>query len=38
VLDLTASLRLRFAEQAALRVDAGFHDMFYVGTAVGPVF
>jgi hypothetical protein len=38
VLDLTASLRFRFGDQAALRVDAGFHDMFYIGTAVGPVF
>ncbi len=38
VIDLTASARFRFADQATLRLDAGIHDVFYVGTAVGAVF
>jgi hypothetical protein len=38
IVDLTASARINFAEHANLRIDAGIHDMLYVGSAVGVVF
>jgi hypothetical protein len=36
--DLTASARFRFTDQATVRLDAGFHNALYVGTAAGVVF
>jgi hypothetical protein len=38
VMDLTASARFRFTDQAMVRLDAGFHNALYAGTAVGVVF
>ena len=38
VVDLTASARFHFADQGTLRIDAGFHNALYVGTAMGVVF
>jgi hypothetical protein len=38
VVDLTASARFHFADQGTLRLDAGFHNALYVGTAFGVVF
>jgi hypothetical protein len=38
VVDLTASARFHFADQANLRIDVGLHNMLYVGTAFGAVF
>ena len=38
IVDLTASARINFAERANLRIDAGIHDMLYVGGALGGVF
>jgi hypothetical protein len=38
VIDLTASTRFHFGDQANLRIDVGLHNMFYVGTAFGAVF
>jgi len=38
ILDINAGMRLHFADRANLRIEAGFHNMFYVGTAAGVVF
>jgi hypothetical protein len=38
VIDLTASARFHFGDQATVRLDAGLHDVLYAGTAVGVVF
>ena len=38
MVDLTASARFHFGDQANLRVDLGLHNMLYVGTAFGAVF
>jgi hypothetical protein len=38
ILDLTMSARINFQSKATVRLDAGLHDIFYVGTAVGTVF
>ena len=38
IADLTASARFHFADQATVRLDAGFHNVLYVGTAAGVVF
>ena len=38
VVDLSASVKINFADRAHLRLEAGLHDMLFVGTAVGAVF
>ena len=38
VVDVTVSTRFHFGDQANLRIDAGLHNMLYVGTAFGAVF
>ena len=38
LVDLTASARFAFTDQATVRLDAGFHNVLYVGTAFGVVF
>ena len=38
VVDVTASTRFHFGDQANLRIDVGLHNMLYVGTAFGAVF
>ena len=38
VIDLTASARFHFADKGTVRLDAGFHNALYVGTAMGVVF
>ena len=38
VLDIDVALRMHISDVALIRIDAGMHDMFYVGTAVGATF
>jgi len=38
VVDITMSSRFHFGDQATLRLDAGVHNMLYLGTAFGAVF
>ena len=38
IVDVSASSRFHFGDQANLRVDIGLHNMLYVGTAFGAVF
>ena len=38
ILDLTASARFHFVDQGTVRLDAGFHNALYIGTAFGVVF
>ncbi len=38
ILDINVGMRFHFADRANLRVEAGFHNMFYVGAAAGVVF
>ena len=38
VVDVTASTRFHFGDQANLRIDVGLHNMLYMGTAFGAVF
>ena len=38
VVDISASTRFHFGDQANLRLDVGLHNMLYVGTAFGAVF
>jgi hypothetical protein len=38
LVDLTASARVHFADQGTVRLDAGFHNALYIGTAMGVVF
>lgn len=38
IVDLTGSFRVNFADRANVRLDAGIHDMFYLGMAAGGVF
>jgi hypothetical protein len=38
IIDMSASLKINFAERAHIRLEGGLHDMLFVGTAVGAVF
>ena len=38
MVDISASSRVHFGDQANLRVDIGLHNMLYVGAAFGAVF
>ena len=38
VVDLTGSARFHLGDQGTVRLDAGFHNALYVGTAMGVVF
>jgi hypothetical protein len=38
MLDISASTRIHFGDQANLRFDVGLHNMLYMGTAFGAVF
>ena len=38
ILDLDLGLRIHAGESAIIRIDGGFHDMFYGGVAAGAVF
>ena len=38
IMDVSASSRFHFGDQANLRLDLGLHNMLYLGTAFGAVF
>ncbi len=38
ILDINAGMRFHFADRANLRIEAGLHNMLYVGAAAGVVF
>jgi len=38
IVDISYSLKLNFADRANLRLDAGLHNLIYVGGALGGVF
>ncbi len=38
MIDVTASTKVHFGDQANLRFDMGLHNMLYMGTAFGAVF
>ena len=38
VLDINVGLRFNFADRIALRVEGGFHNMFYSGATLGVMF
>jgi len=38
VVDMSASLKINFADRAHIRLEGGLHDMLFVGTSVGAVF
>lgn len=38
IVDISTGFRINFADRASVRLDAGFHNLFYVGTSVGGVF
>ena len=38
MVDVTVSSKFHFGDQASLRLDAGLHNMLYLGTAFGAVF
>lgn len=38
IIDVTAGLRFNLSDRASIRLEGGFHDMFYGGGAVGVMF
>jgi len=38
IIDILVGMRFHIADRATIRIEGGFHDMFYVGSSVGVVF